>query len=216
MMQIGLEWHTGNVDLMQVEGEGVLVYRSDPHMFLFSTKGEFGIEAGDRFMAHTFEHFRYRYGLVEKLSLEALLQHELDEFRRLETRALVGAGLRYLLAKWDDETIFVGSTYLAEYELLDDQSLVDPNDSYIHHRLSNYISMTFNLTTILRLEQSFYYQARFDDWSDYRVHSDTGLVAKISSFASIVNHFTVKYDSNTPHQVENLDTSLETSLALDF
>ena len=78
-----VEWSTGSVDELQVEGEMTTRYRWPNRLAFLVLRGEYAAEGGEAHANSTFEHLRYRHRLGERLTLEGFLQHESDPFRRL-------------------------------------------------------------------------------------------------------------------------------------
>src|SRR5690349_12735916 len=97
-LDAGVDWRTGNTELLIFSGAATLRYRSDPHLLVAIARGAYG-ETGEGedeelIAKNHFEHLRYRYKLTDLVTPEAFVQHEFDEFRRIQLRALGGLGVR--------------------------------------------------------------------------------------------------------------------------
>jgi hypothetical protein len=201
-IEVSGEWETGNVNLLEVTGEGSLHYRSGPHLVMFTVAATYGIEDDEVYDKNIFEHLRYRPQVVGDLEWEVYAQHEFDKFRRLSARVLAGTGPRVQLMDWDGGKLMFGSAYMAEYILRPEDGLPDAREEEFNHRWSSYFSLSTSITPVLSLSQTFYAQPRFDAFDDVRYLSDTGLSAQVSESFSLVISLGLAYDTAPPLAVE--------------
>ena len=75
------DWRGGNTDLLLVAGSVIGQYKGERHVVFLLARGEYGENAGERFVGKHLEHLRYRFSLIGPLQLEAFAQHDADEFR---------------------------------------------------------------------------------------------------------------------------------------
>jgi hypothetical protein len=215
-IEVGADWQTGNVNLLELSGEGSLHYLNGPHLVMFTVSATYGIEDDDIYDQNIFEHLRYRPRVVGDLEWELFAQHEFDKFRRLDLRALVGTGPRVKLMDWDGGKLMFGSAYMAEYIVRPDDGLDDANDEELNHRWSSYVNISTSFTEVLSISQTFFAQPRFDAFDDVRYLSDTSISAQVSESFALVITVAIAYDSAPPEEVANLETGLETGLAWGF
>src|SRR5690606_19726059 len=156
--------------------------------------------------------FRYRYRLESWLSGESFVQHEYDEFRRLQLRALFGLGPRFDLPLPPGNTVAVGTAWMLEYERISDDGLPDAGDEQLNHRWSSYIAAGATLTEGISILHTTYWQPKFDDFADYRFLSETSAVLDVKEWLAVQFSFVAAYDSRPPADVEELDTNLGTAL----
>lgn len=211
-----VDWRTGNTELVQLGGTARLAWLTGRHLLLLALSGELGVKSDDRFLAHTFEHLRYRVGVVGPLSMEVFAQHEYDEFRRLTLRAVGGAGPRVEAVSWEGGFLAFGTAYMAEYEELGEATASDSGAKRLNHRWSSYVSLEAALDDTVTLSQTAYVQPRLDGFADLRVLDETALTVSVAEWVVISTSFRLTYDANPPEGVQSLDTALGTSLGVSF
>jgi len=207
-----LRWATGNTDLTQASGSAAALYLTGPHRFFLTARAVYGIEDGETSVNNTFEHLRYRRRFEDWLSGESFVQHEYDEFRRLQLRALFGLGPRFDLPLPPGHTAAVGSAWMLEYERISDDGLPDAGDQQLNHRWSNYVAVGAAVVEGISALHTNYWQPKFDDFADYRFLSETSVVLDVKEWLAVQISFVATYDSRPPADVDTLDTNLGTSL----
>lgn len=207
-----LLWSTGNTDEAQVSAVLDVLYLTGPHRIFFTARGRRGIEEGKTFANNVFEHLRYRRALSGLFSGEAFLQHEYDEFRRLQFRALFGLGPRLEFVLSENWELALGSAAMLELERLSNDDAIDAGRRERNLRWSNYLAAGGEPTEGIALLHTVYVQPRFDDFSDLRVLSESAAVLDVKRWLAVKLAFTAAYDSRPPADVERLDTNFTTSL----
>ncbi len=112
-----------------------------------------------------FIHFRYNAKLGKKLRMEAFIQDQSNELLSINTRSLLGFGLRYKFVKGEYFQAFLGNSYMYEKERSD-----AADQTYYNHRNSSYLSMAMNLKeSKLELVNTIYFQPLYTDISNFRL-----------------------------------------------
>jgi len=207
-----LLWSTGNTDEAQVSAALDVLYLTGPHRIFFTARGRRGVQEGQTFANTVFEHLRYRRGLSGRLFGEAFLQHEYDEFRRLQFRALFGLGPRLEFVVSEGWEFALGSAAMLELERLSNDGAVDAGRRERNLRWSNYLAVGGEPSEGIALLHTMYVQPRFDDFSDLRLLSESAAVLDVKRWLAVKLAFTAAYDSRPPADVERLDTNFTTSL----
>jgi hypothetical protein len=211
-----VDWRTGSQDYLTVRGGLTLQGSVGDHLVLLLAQGEHGVAGGERTLARTLEHLRYRYRLTALVSAEAFIQHELNLFRRLQLRALVGAGPRLHLL---DHSVFgavMGLALMAEHERLRTDEHPDAGARVTDLRLSSYLLGRFRLMENVSLVETVYFQPRLDAFRDLRILNETALVLRANPRVSVTLAFLLSLDRAPPAGVSRLDTQLRTSLGVGF
>ena len=119
-VKASLARRTGNTNILQLSGGVDLAQVGERSATTLSAKFDYG-EKPDQdepvYLSKAFEHLRYRYGYNDWLTLEALLQHQYDAFKRLKFRGLTGAGVAVRGQPLENLNVTWGVTYLLEYEV---------------------------------------------------------------------------------------------------
>ncbi len=210
------DWRTGNTEYLDLAAAPVARYRDGNHLFLGVARAHHKSNKSDTLLSNFFEHLRYRYRLSDSLLTEVFAQHEYDAIKRLQLRALLGGGLAYSVAHQESFGLSVGSSYMMEYEVLQDDGASDAGVSDLQHRNSTYAIATYKLDDRVALVESAYLQPRLTDLADYRLQSESGMVFQISETLSFTTSFTIAYDSKPPDSIKKLDTTLKSAFTLQL
>lgn len=214
--EASLDWRTGSQDYLAFRTGLTGTVRKGDHLVLGLAQGEYGLSEGERTLARTLEHLRYRQRLHDHLFIEAFLQHEYNAFRRLQLRGLLGAGPRVLLVREQLFTAAVGGSLMLEYEELGRDDLPDAGRVSVDARFNAYLMGQLKLMENLTFAQTLYLQPRADRFSDVRVLNETAITARANPRVGLTLSFLLFYDRAPPAGVPPLDSQLRTALAVTF
>jgi hypothetical protein len=214
--ELSLDWRTGSTDLLVVRGLVLGQWRSEKHTVLGVARGEYGYAQDTLIVSKVLEHVRYRYRFTDWLQGETFVQHELDAFRRLRLRALVGAGPRFTLWSSEGGSLVLGVAAMLEYEQLRHDELPDAGAERLDPRLSSYALGRLKLLENMSLVETLYVQPRLTLFSDVRVLNDTSLVIDVNKRLTFGMGFILTYDAAPPATVSRFDTQLRSTLGVKF
>lgn len=213
----GVDWQTGNVELVRVSGAGALLWHRGAWLALVLARGEYAEGRGVKLSQRSFEHLRARRSLGRRWLWEAFVQHEYDAFRRLSVRAVVGSGPAVRVVDGARLTLTAGLAYLVEYERFSAKAdVADSGAAGVHHRASSYLTGTLAIGDDVSGTQTVYVQPRLDDPADVLLLSETSLTSKLTARLSLVNSFVLAYDATPPETIADLSASLKVSFAVAF
>lgn len=216
-LSAGVDWQTGNTELIRLSGAGSALFRCGPWLALALARGEYAEGRGVTLSERTFEHLRGRRGFGPRLFWEAFLQHEYDAFRRLSIRGVAGTGPAVRVIKSSRLVMTAGLAYLFELEQRSTKAAVaDSGQRLWLHRLSSYLTGTLKLGTQVSGTQTVYVQPRVDDPADVMLLSETSLESKLSARLSLINSLVIAYDASPPETVHALSTALKVSVGVTF
>jgi len=215
------DWRTGNTELLIVSGAATVRYKRDDHLIFAIGRASYGRigdeDAREQIIGNTFEHLRYRWRLTPLVTAEVFAQHEYDEFRRLQFRALAGLGPRFVLLNEKTVGLVVGVAYLFEREKLDDKDgTVDAGDEYSTSRLSSYAVFTTALNEVVTFAETVYFQPNLGDFGDFRLLSESQLLVKLSDRFTFRTAFVIAHDASPPDTVQKTDTSMQSGISFKF
>lgn len=211
-----LDWREGNTDLLLLSGNAATQYRHGRHLLFLLLHDELGIKTGQQFVNKDLEHLRYRTQINRVLDTELYVQHDADAFRRLEVRAVAGAGVRVRVVAGKHIDVALGVAYMLEYEHLAVSLYPDSNEQRIKQRLSTYCVATIKPSPRLALSQTVYAQPRWDDFHDVKMLSDSQLAVAIWRHLSIKFDVALTLDTSPPYGVYPLDSELKSTLSLSW
>lgn len=155
-------------------------------------------------------HLRHNYGIRRWVSTIAFSQYQSNPFQDLETRILLGGGLRFDLVSNEKRRFAIGVSGMFESEELTDASTSETA------RLSTFLDFTRDLKQYLRFSIVGWYQPDFTDFADTRASAIADLDIDLVGPLILVTGATFKYDSRPPVGIEEIDWSLRTGLKLLF
>ena len=169
----------------------------------------------DVYINKSFTHARWTNMWLARLGTEVFSQIQYNQAIRLQLRALGGAGLRWAAVESDFADVYAGAGYMFEHEVLD---VAEPNDVSHNHRMTNYVSLSLKFfEDKVSLMNTAYAQPRVDDFSDYRIISESILNIEAHKHLVLGIALNVRYDSEPPVEVtEKLDLELKNTLKIMF
>ncbi len=215
-VDVSLDWRTGSTQLISTRAVLSGQWRTEKHTVLLVARGEYGFAQDELLISRFLEHLRYRYRLTSTLSVEAFAQHELDAFRRLRARALVGVGPRFTVFSEEAASLVFGAAMMGEYEQLRLDDAIDAGQERLDPRLSSYVLGRLKLAENMSLVETFYAQPRLTRFADVRLLNETLLVITPNKRFTFNLGFTVTFDAEPPATVSRMDTLLRTSLGVKF
>lgn len=154
-------------------------------------------QAPRNFNSQGFSHLRFNQDLNKKVVWEAFAQAQFDNIQEIDQRYLLGTGPRFELLETDSASLYIGASYMYEYEETSDDIKVFNK----HHRLSMYLNggVQFNKTT--GVNNTTYFQPRPDILSDFRIASVTQFFTRINKNLSFNINLDFVYDTQPPETV---------------
>jgi hypothetical protein len=213
-VELSVDWRTGSTNLLVARGMLLGQWRSERHWVLGVVRGEYGFAGEKRIVSKTLEHLRYRHRFLEWLSGEVFLQHEYDEFRRLQLRALLGTGPRFTLWGAEGGNLILGVAGMLEHERLRRDDAPDAGNQATNVRLSSYLLGRLKLMENISLVETLYLQPRVDRPSDLRLLNETLLAVDANKRVVFTVGFILTYDRTPAANVSPVDTQLRTSLGV--
>ena len=137
-----------------------------------------------------FVHARYVMPL-KSYELETYAQVELDNFRSLLNRNLIGLGLRFLIDNTKVKNLNYGAGIMYEYEKYDGQSIVK-SDSI---KSTNYVTLNKQLSANWFISTTSYLQFDISDFEVYRIINITELSLNATDKIDIAFNFDSKFDA---------------------
>ncbi len=190
---------------------------------------------GQDFQNNWFVHFRFNYKLEEwfktkAIRFEAFVQSQYNELLSINSRNLIGSGLRWKLVsienadhnaqtdyyQWKNVKanfrMYLGVAYMYEEERSDTF-----DERFYHHRNSSYLSFNFvSGNEAVEMINTIYYQPLLQDFSDYRLSEQFQIRFKISETLSANGTFTYYFDSVTQGNATDYSSNLSFGLGLNL
>lgn len=177
---------------------------------------QYGKSNNLRSVNKSFIHYRYIQKLKDSMDWELFGQLETNEFTRLSYRGLLGAGLRYSVAKSESHHAFLGiGAFYSKEEIEFTPGLTDDGVEEIT-RANFYFLSKYKITPVMSFSNVVYYQPRLNRLSDYRALLETKLDIKIQKDLSFRFRLDVEHDSAPSQTIKSTDVSYMTGLVFKF
>jgi hypothetical protein len=231
LAQISFSVMRGNVQVLDVGESSELVYQSlypkdpqDPERprfirqrIMYRTDARFAEQSDEPFISQTFSHVRWTGMWLRQVGSELFIQHQYNRFFRLRARAILGANARFEIIRNEDWLLSFGTGAMLEYERTTVPRGSRDKPEELNPRSNNYLVLTSSLfEKKLLLQETVYYQPRFDKPSDARVLNEFELLAPVSELVSLGLTLTVFYDSDPPEKVKTTDLRSLSTVRLSF
>lgn len=210
------DWRTGNIAYLFLSAAPVARYRAGNHLGIAAVQIDQKTSGDTTIISRFFEHLRYRYKISDRLLGEVFAQNTFDQVRRLEIRALVGAGPKFEILAGKGYGLGLGVAYMLEYEQIKDDTLADAGTTDLAHRASSYLTGYYEIDEQLRLVETLYYQPKLTHPRDGRMLNEAQLVVTVTKRLSFATSFSIAYDSRPPRTVQRVDTALTSSVTFEL
>lgn len=210
-VRLGFNLVENGSSVLNLNGAISIEYDKDKHWFLSLSNFNFIQVNNEDFVNEGFQHFRYNYKASRWLIYEAFTQAQYNEKLRLRLRWLAGGGLRFPILQKENQEIFLGITYMYEYN-----EERDPDLEFRDHRMSTYASFGLQPFKNASLSNTTYYQPVINDLDDLRLSSQTTLAINLTSRLLFSSTFSITHDTRVPEDVENTIYSLRNGIRWNF
>lgn len=202
---------SGNTETESFGLDFKLERRPDPWGFevtaLFNRAEDEGVKTAERYLAGG----RAKRALDERWELFGGLSGEKDEFSGFKLRAIAEAGAVYKALQ--------GPTHLLSFDgglTWTDEDRIDPEPDADWFGAVVGLSYEWKVSDTASLTQRLVYYPNFDDSDDWRLNSDTGLQASISSALAVKVSYEVRYRNEPIASNDDTDTTSKVSLVVNF
>lgn len=201
----------GNTEYVQVGVGGRADWRRGAGLLF--VVGQFAFSSADEevFVDEGFAHARYNRDLSPLVVAEAFGQLQRNSQQLLETRALLGAGVRLRLVDTDRFGVALGATPMLEYERLAAEA-AEPEATVA--RWSSYASVRAALSETASVTAVGYAQPRLSAPEDVRYLAQAALEVGVTRWLRVRVRADLRHDSQPPLGVEKTDVSVSNGFVL--
>lgn len=157
-----------------------------------------------------FLHLRYNQKLSNLFRFEAFIQSQSNELLAINSRNLVGAGLRFKLVSKELVKLYLGNAYMYEEEKSDAFNTKEYN-----HRNSTYLSISATIAqSNVTITNTVYFQPLYKDFSDYRILEQLKIDVPLSKVLSLYTLLDYYHDNITPTGNSQYSTNISIGLGI--
>lgn len=206
----------GNVELLDVGGALRLQYQTAHagagalpfvrQRALLTASARYADRAGTAFVSQSFVHARWTAMWHPRVGTDVFLQHQQNQFLRLQARMVGGGGVRLELVHHPTVLAWAGSGLMLEY----DRILVAPlaSDAPTSWELRSTSYFTVRIAAFdgrLLLQNTVYAQPRVGRAADYRLLEELEALTRVTEAFSLGTVLGVVHDSAPPTGVKPTD-----------
>lgn len=211
-----VQYQTLHPQAVQAEGTAARVPFIDQRVFL-TVSGRFAERAGSPFINQAFEHLRWTGMWRKRVGSDVFAQYQFNELQRLRGRAVTGVGARFEIVHQPVFMLWAGSGYMFEYDRIDVLAGASDSPEAYQHRWTNYLTMRVAaFEGQLLLQNTLYYQPRFDAFADFRLLEELEALAKVTEVFGLGATLSVLHDSAPPTGVRDTDLRLMSTGRISF
>lgn len=206
-----LSFRKGNVEKNDYQLDGTMGWKHGNHLVFGKIMGEFEDIAGDQLYNAAFVHLRYNLQLQTPITPEIFTQYQFDKSLKLNSRFLIGSGIRFEVNVSKTLDLAFGSGYMWEQEYYEDApSLTTP-------RWTNYQVVNWRPMDHWDFTNTVYYQPAFSDFSFYRTLDEGSLRIDMTKHIVMRINLNYRYDSKPQSaDLKKFDLSLTNGLEVRF
>lgn len=187
-------------------------YKMNKHLVLFKNDIAFQKIEGDNFENSGIQHLRYNYKIKPIITWEVFGQAQYNKVSKIDFRGLLGTGPRFKVSGNENYRVYLGTLAMYEYE--------DVNDGVTgiqrNARGSAYISCSLFPLENISFVSTTYYQPKFNQFSDYRISSQSSLAVDIYKNFSLKLSYTFTYDAFPALEIPNSQYDFTTGVNYSF
>lgn len=204
----------GNTEYFEIELAGTVQYKTERNRiralgrYMRRTAGPVEI-AEDRL-----GHLRHNYRLRSWLATLLFVQGQHNPFRRIESRVLVGGGLRFDVIRGMSWNGALGAAYMYEEEEL--TGISTGKTENVKHRFSFFLSLFSAEPELVHLDMTAFYQPVIEDLSDARASVLASMRIDITGGLYFLTRAGLQHDSRPPAGVDETDVGLRSGLGFQF
>jgi len=204
--------------LFQIRPSLTTSFKSKDLKKIFFITGNYNLvrSADQDFQNSWFFHLRYNHKITQVFRFEAFIQNQNNELFTVNSRNLIGAGIRFKFIDSDALNGYLGNSYMYEIEKVDIL-----NETYYNNRNNTYLSLTFNIKnsdskTVLELTNTTYFQPLYSDLSNHRVLQELRADIPLNDYLSLSAFFDYSYNSFTPTSEKDSSAYLSFGLSVNL
>ncbi len=212
-------------------------FKDSTAIYFFTGSYNLAKSKTEDFQNSWFFHLRYNKKFINPnkrkfrdiFRLEAFIQNQNNELQTINSRNLIGGGIRLkfidyqykkpmapsweLMFKPDHKfrlesfKAYFGNSYMYEIE-----NIQSTGQQFYNHRNSSYLSITVNFTTI-ELINTIYVQPLYSDLSNYRIFEQLQLDIPFSKFFGFNIYYNYFYNSFSPEEDKDFTSNLSFGLS---
>jgi putative salt-induced outer membrane protein YdiY len=196
----------GNTEKTALTGAGSVQLLTGRQRWRLMADGTLERTDGDDTERNSVVHLRQNVQLNDPFATIAFAQHQYDRFQRLESRFLLGAGMRWDAVRAEHVHVSVGASPMLEVEK------EEGTDALARGRMSTFLSVLGNVDERTSVDVIAFVQPAMAELADTRAVATASLRVKMGGGIALQVSSRVQYDAEPAPDVKDTDWKVQTGL----
>lgn len=214
---VSFSFERGNSDVANLSASGIVGTVAGAHWPRLIFGGRYLSDEERSILDAQFLQARYSYLFSGSFRSFHFVQLQKNETLLLESRWLVGTGIRWTFHRSERTQLAFGTGAMGEWERLDPERL-DPGETQRTEtiRMANVAVASWEMEGGASLLNILYFQPDFGDFRDLRVLNDLALVVPISDHFNSSISLEWRRNTRPPGSLERDDLTLTAGFGVEF
>ena len=214
---LAVDLQRGNTRLLDVRASGIVGTLEGRHWPRVIFGGRYLRNAQGSLLDEQFIQIRYSYILSPETRTFHFVQAQTNESLLLQSRWLVGTGIRTTFLDTGRTRISAGTGLMGEWERLDAGRLGPDDDPRLRAlRMANLAVFSLELGSGARLLNIGYYQPDVTEFGDSRILNELGLLVPITDWVRTTISLEWRRDTRPPSTLRKDDLKFRVGLGVDL
>lgn len=214
-LQSDINLERGNSEVFEISGQSIIGYQQTHHAVKLLSGFKYLTENQNSITSRNFLQVRYNYIFNSAYRTFTFYQYQHNKSLILNSRQIIGAGLRRKFGSKDLPTFHLGMGLMYENERLNRSKLLPGETSNLNAlRIDAIGYFTYGITSNTTLINSTYYQPAVSDFGDFRLFDEMSLSVAINKYAELNLSFLWRYDHQPPGTLKKYDINITTGIGI--
>lgn len=214
---LALDVQRGNTRILDARAAGMVGSLEGRHWPRVIFGGRFLSRRDDSLLDEQFVQLRYSYILSSATRTFHFIQAQKNESLLLQSRWLLGSGVRRTFLSTDRVRISAGTGLMGEWERLDPGTLGPEDERRLRAlRMANLAVVSLELERGARILNILYLQPDVTDPGDLRVLNELGLLLPVTEWIRATMSLEWRRDTRPPSTLRRDDLKLRMGLGVEF
>jgi len=201
----------GNTERILLSAGGRIQWRGERDRWRLQMSGGYEESGREVTARNIVNHLRHNRDISPAWTTITFLQVQSNPFQRLESRWLLGTGLRRDLAEDEEGSLALGLTPMLEVERLDGES-----GHTTRGRLSVFLHAARDLSKTTRIDAVVFWQPLFSDFTVSRTVANVTLAVEVNGHVDLKVGAAVEDNARPAEGVKRTDWNTFVGLGWDF
>lgn len=212
---LNISGKSGNSEKAAYDYSVELRHKQDNVHWLAAVAQSYGESSGVKDTDSSFAHVRFVNYIKPQYAYEVFTQYQQDEFARLSSRVLLGAGARFE-DNSSSRKLAYGLGAFGEWESIEEKAGTTDGGDYDRVRGNLYGSINMPISKSASWVNTVYVQPDLSDFGNVRLTNKTGIKVDVTKAVKLNFALSVSHISEPMQGLESTDTTYKTGFSYEF